>query len=243
MKEIEFNNKPYRIPEAWNEVTLRMVIDLNNIAEVLPDAPVIALINAYAGIPVQELKASNISVVQDIIKIMDFVNTDYECVPSNEFSFNGSLYLCSPDIVNQSFGDYLAIQNCLYANKDNPVYGLPRMIAIYCKKENETLDDIDVKARTEMFMDLPFTDAKNLEGFFLYNLIAWNQHIQLSSTIKELEKLTQQRFNELINTMKLSAQGRGWYSPMKYVIMIYRKYLLYLKRQLEKYYSSSPIEP
>jgi hypothetical protein len=243
MKDYKFNEKTYQIPESWNEITIKQVIDLDELSDLMPDAQLIALISTYTGIPLDELKVSNLSEINEILSIMDFINTEYVPKPTNEFEFKGSKYSCLPDLREQEFQDWLSIQNILYANKDNPAKGLARMISVYCKKSGESLDDIDLNEREKLFMELPITDARSIESFFLANLHACNIITQLSLREPEMEKAILQSFNELSSTMKASAMQYGWYSPTKYAILIYQKYLLYLKKELEVSFRSTPTKP
>lgn len=234
MKEITFNNKPYRIPESWEEITLKMVIDADRLSDLLPESPLIAIIGAYTDIPIEEIKSSDILTINEIVQIMSFINEPYVPVPMNDFVFEGISYGTKPDLTQQEFQDWLSIQTILYNNKEEPVKGLSRILAVYCKRDNETLDDINIDERAKLFERLPFTVVKNVECFFLNNLIAWSSVIQLYSKEQEMEEAILQRFNEVNDIMKQRSRELGWYSPTRWLIGIYRKYLLSIKKQLEK---------
>jgi hypothetical protein len=243
MKEITFNGKKYNTPTCWSDVTIKQVIQLDELSELMPDAILIALISAYVGIPVAELKSGNVKEVNDICTILGFIDTPYEPVAVNSFRFNGELYSTASDLTSHEFQDWLSIQTILYNNREHPVKGLARMLAVYCKKDGETLDDIDLGVREELFMGLPFTIAKSVESFFLHSLVAWKQATLLSLREEEMEKHILRSFDELSNTMKVRGQEYGFFSFTRIVIGIYRKYLMYLKRQLERYFSTTPSKP
>lgn len=243
MKVIEFNENLYNIPEDWSEVTLRQVIDAQELSDLMPDAPLIAVMSAYTGIRVLELRESDVLKVQKILGVMGFLNVEYQSQPKNCFEFRGDLYSCLPDLAEQRFEDWLSIQTILYNNRENPVLGLSKMLGVYCKRSGETLDSINLDDREKLFMDLPFTVVKDVEGFFLANLSAWQQIIQLSSGEQELEKQILESFIEVSNIMKARAQGLGWYSPTRLVIGIYRYYLNYLRKELERSFNMLATKP
>ena len=120
---------------------------------------------------------------------------------------------------------------------------LPRLLAIMCKKEGETLDDFNLNERTAMFMRLPMTTAKDIEGFFLHSLNAYKTITLLSSTQKIQEELVLGKVQELQNTLKAfrGQTGTSWLTRLQ--IGTLRIYLWYLKKQLVKYFNFTPTKP
>ena len=239
MKQIQFNNKEYGIPEAWSEVTVDMLIKAAELAEILEAAPIIAIISAYTGIDARELKLTKTTEVQDIILIMEFISTPYEPIPATGFEHQGVEYNCEDELVNQKFEDWVSIQTAMYNNREQQERALPRLLAILCKKAGETLDDIDLDERTEIMRSLPMTAAKDVEAFFLHNFIAYKSLILLSSTIKEQEALVLNKVQDLQNTMKIRKAHSGMFSGTRLLIGIYQLQLLWVKKVvLEKYFNS-----
>jgi hypothetical protein len=242
MKEITFNEKQYSIPENWNEVTLRMVIKTSELDEFIADAPIISIIGGYTGIEITELKTSKVQDVQEIMTLLDFIYTPYEPQPATAFEFKGEKYMVMESLEKAEFQDWVSSQTVIYQYRDKPVQALPKLIAILCKKDGESLSDFDIEERSQMFLELPITTARDLECFFLHCLRAYNAVTLLYSTIPEQEAIVLNKFLELGNTMKQRQVELGWYSPTRFVIGIYRRYLLYLKRQLEKSFNSKYTE-
>lgn len=242
MKTIEFNKKKYQIPENWEEVTLKQVIDNDTLYDLFPESPVVVLVSAYSGIPIEELKVSKVQNVNRIIDILKFVYEEYKPQMSNGFNFNGVTYECNPDISEMEFQDWISVQTILYNNRDKPVLALPRIIAVIAKKEGEKLDDIDLEQRSKLFLDLPFTTAKNLEFFFTQSVIALKSVILLSSTQKEQEELILQRFLELNNTMQRRKERAGTSLLTKLQIGFWQIYLRSIRLDLEKSFNSTVTE-
>lgn len=242
MKEITFNEKQYSIPENWNEVTLRMVIKTSELDEFIADAPIISIIGGYTGIEITELKTSKVQDVQEIMTLLDFIYIPYEPLPRTRFIYKDIEYHINENIEETEFQDWVSTQTTLYQYKDNPALGLHKLIAILCKRDGETLDDYNVNERAEEFLDLPMTIARDIECFFLHSLRALNAITLLYSSIPDQVQLVLHRFSELNAIMKQRQVERGWYSPTRFVIGIYRLYLNYLKHDLEKYFNTKYTE-
>jgi len=242
MKKTVFNSKEYQIPTDWSDVTVDMLIKSAELSEILEDAPIIAIITSYTGIPIKELKIGNVGDVNEIISIMGFIGKPYEPKPDNGFDFMEVRYGCDPEIVNQSFQDWVSVQTALYNHREEPVKALPKLVAILCKREGETLDDFNLEERTNLFKHLPMTKAKDVEAFFLLTLSVFNTISQLSSMTNVQEELVLNKVKELQGTLKMSKGRDGISFGTRYAIGIYRIYLWWARKVLEKYYSSKPIK-
>ena len=240
MKVIKFNDKQYNIPTQWSEINVGMLIKSAELSEILEDAPIIAIINAYTGIPVKELKLSLSKEVEEVIAIMTFISEPYIPTPQTSFTLSGIRYSCEEELVNQKFEDFVSIQTALYNNREEPYRALPRLLAILCKREGETLDDFNITERSTIMESCPMTDAKNIEAFFLTSLEAYRGIMLLSSTQKEQEELVLHKVKELQNTMKAYKGRSGGSFGTKLRIGIYQLQLWWVKRVLEKYYNSQP---
>mgnify|MGYP001199803013 CR=1 FL=1 len=238
MKTIKFNGKPYSIPENWQDVSVGMLIKAQELSEILEEAPIIAILSAYTSIPVSELRLSLSSEVQEILAVMSFISVPYEPIPGNTFTLDNIVYECEADIVNQNFEDFVSVQTALYNNREEPHKALPRLLAILCKRDGETLQDFDLNVRSTLMLSLPMTDAKNVEAFFLTSLTAYRSLMFLSSTHDIQEKLVLNKLEELKNTMKQRKVGNGISFGMKLRIGYFRIILWWVKRVLVRYFNS-----
>lgn len=237
MKEIVFNNKKYSIPQKWEEVSVRMIIRAAELSEILEEAPIVAIITAYTGIPIEDLKANRATEVNLIMENMDFIIKQYVPKPRTSFNFKGVEYSCASDIVDISFEDWVSVQTALYNYREEEYKVLPKLIAILCKKDKESLSDFDLNERTELFMDLPMTYAKDIEGFFLHSLNAYKSLFLVSSTTDLQKELVQSKLVELKSIMRQSKERDGISFGMKCVIGIYQIYLWWVGKKLVKYFS------
>lgn len=239
MTQITFNKKKYDLPTSWDEVKLEMIIKTSELSDLLPDAPLVAIMAGYSGIPVDELKPAKMAQVGKIMEALEFIYEEYKPLPSNHFVHNGIQYGCEDDIINIEFQDYVSLQTILYNYRDNPVKGLPYMIAALFKKDNEKLDDFNLDDRAKEFLTLKFTTAKNLECFFLHSKSAYETIIQLSLIQDQLPELVLHKITELQNIIKKHKEQNGGSLLTKLVIGVLQIYLKRLKRGLEKYYNTT----
>jgi hypothetical protein len=243
MRKIIFNEKEYDIPESWQDVSLRSVIKYDQLLEILPDAPIVAMISAYSGIPVDELKTSRMPDINEIMIILNgFLRTPYEPQINNEFEYKSQLYRMNDDILDMEFQDWISIQTILYNNRDNTIFGLPKIIAVLAKHVGERLDDYNLDERANELLDMPFTKAKDLEFFFSTNVHALQQLTQSYSIRKEQEKYILQQFLELNNIMQKRKGQHGISLPTRWLIGAYQIYLRYLRKRLEKSFNSTLTE-
>jgi hypothetical protein len=238
MKQIKFDGKLYNIPESWQDVTVGMLIKSAELSELLEDAPIIAIISAYTGIPVKDLRLQQRDAVLEITSIMAFLSEPYVPIAKTSFQFNGETYACEDDLNNQNFEDFVSIQTATYNHRDEPYRALPKLIAIYCKKSRETLNDFNLTERSKLMEAIPMTDAKDIEAFFLSSLIAAKSIGWLSSTQDVQKSILLHKIQELRNTMKKSKERIGMFSPTRLQIGLFRIYLWLWQKDVVKYFNS-----
>lgn len=240
MKPYKFDGKQYQIPEKWEDVTVAMLIKAAELSELLDEAPIIAIISAYTGIPVKDLRLSLSSEVQEIIAIMSFISEPYEPKMATEFDFDGRHYACEDDLRKQKFEDFVSIQTALHNHRDEPTRALPKLLAIYCKQEGETLDDFDLDERSKEFEALPMTIAKDIEAFFLHSINAYRGIMWLSSTTDIQKELVLHKLDELQSTAKQFKGRTGMFSGTRLQIGVLQIYLWWARKVLVRYFNSIP---
>lgn len=243
MEKIVFDHVVYRIPTQWSDVTLKMLIDADELSNVLETAPLVVILSTYTGIPIKKLSQAKTCEVEEIMNKMQFLQTPYTPTPSNSFMFNDVEYSCKDDLVDQSFEDYISVQTALFNHKDNPVKALPYLVAIMCKKEGETLDQFSLKERAKEFESLPMTTAKDIEGFFLHLTNVYNSVTRLSSIPNLQEEIVLAKLKELRDTAKAYKAQTGIFSLTRLRVGILLLYLRYAKVVLERYFNSIRSKP
>lgn len=240
MKTIKFNGKDYLIPQKWEEVTLEMLIKASEISELLTEAPVIAIIHAYTGIPISELKSNKATEVTLILEDMAFIADMYKPKPIYSFTLDNIEYKCEEELVNQRFEDWVALQTTIANYENDRVRALPYMIAILCKRDGETLDSFNLEERAKLFLTLPMTVCKDVEAFFLSIMQAYKALSLLSTTQDVQRELVLHKVQELSNIMSKRKGQTGIFSGTRVRIGIWQMQLWWVKKVLEKYFSLPP---
>jgi len=243
MKEIKLNNKKYKVPENWNEVTLRMQMKVTEDTEKISidELKKFAILSGYAGIPMDELKRAKLNDLQELFKAIGFVNKPLPEEAIIEFDFNGSHYYCGQNLVDMEFQDFISIENAIEAQSGNTYNALPLILAIMSKKKKdngvfESIDDYDIRKRGEEFIDLPLPIAHQLSLFFYHSTAIFSNLFQLYLK-PENQKAIMQKQIDTVESMLKELGGRGWLT--RCVTGILRISLKYIRRQLDKHYTST----
>lgn len=230
MKKITLNNKKYDIPSSWDDITLTDQIRIADVAAKHTGlTSQLQLVAGYANIPIEVIKHLHISELPKLVKQLDFVKEPLETKPMESFEHKGHTYHIIPTLLNGEFQDFISLEAVMTNHKENIYEGLPMMIAILCKRENESLDDYDIEERSKEFMDLPIRIVNNISSFFLN--IGISSQLSTPTYLGEMEKNLSQEvikaLDELILTTKQSG-GQGLLGRLQKRML--RKYAQYLKK-------------
>jgi hypothetical protein len=171
---------------------------------------------------------------------MDFVKEEYKPTPTTCFTLDNIEYCCEEELVNQKFEDFVSIQTAIYNYRNDKVRVLPRLLAILCKRKDETLDDFNISERSKLMETCPMTKAKDVEAFFLSSLTAYNALTLISSTQDIQKEMVLHKIKELENTMRKYKAQTGISFGTKIRIGVYQIQLWWVKNQLVKYFSLQP---
>lgn len=241
MKIITLNYKKYRCPTSWDEVTLKnqMKVSDDDKAITIPELKKFAILSGYSGIPIEELKKSKLSELQELFKAIEFINIPIHEKQINEFDFNNNHYYIGQNIVDMEFQDFISIENTLSEYSGNTYNALPIILAIMCKKKKdgilESIDDYDIMKRAKEFEELPLIIAHNLSLFFSQVIAIYNSNFQ-SFLNPEVQRLIMQKQIESVESTLKKLDGKGLLT--RCVTGILRHCLKYIKRQQDKHYIS-----
>ena len=239
MRTITYNEKEYSIPTDWNEITLEMQINAEDLIKKMGnELGLIGLISAYTDIPIKAIKEGDVALMNDIHNTLAFIYEGYVPEPITEFEHNGHMYYLK-ELQDTQFQDFISLQNILSNNKNESLKPLPRIIAVMCKMENETLDDYKIDDRAKEFMTLPLSTAKDCEAFFLTK----SQELRLIlalSTKDFQEQLLSIKYESAKNSIKEWKEQSGRFSLIRLQAGIYLLTLKYLKRTHMKFFNLQP---
>ena len=243
MKTIQFNNNKYKIPESWEDVTLKMQMLVSTVASEQAYVKTIGILAGYTSIPVEELKAAKIGDLERIMGSMGFMKTPIPEEPVMEFSHNGEDYQVATNMLDQQFQDYVAIQTAIAEYGDNKWLLTPYILAVMAKRgAEETLDDFDIMERAKLFEDIPVPIANGITAFFLTSSKASKFITMFSSPVLQ-ESILHAKVKELEDSVSLLRKQRGGNILIRLWTMILRRYIKSLSCQLVKFYSSPVSKP
>ena len=244
MKTIQFLNKKYDIPTEWSDITLKMQMEVSQVAHEQKHVKTLGILAGYTGIAVADLKSAKVKDLERVMKHLAFISTPIPDKPIMNFNYNGNDYIIPPNILEQEFQDYVAIQTAIAEYGDNQWLVTPFILAVMCKRNDgdETLDDFDINERAEEFEDIPVSIANGVAGFFLNNSLAYKS-IMMSSSPEVLHATVHAKTKELNLSLSQLRKQRGGNLLIRLWVMISRKYIKSLNKRLEKYYNSQQSKP
>jgi hypothetical protein len=229
------------VAENWSEVTLKQQIQISKDTDaiLMPELKRFAILSAYAGIPIPELKQANLSELTEVFKSIKFINEDLPTHPITFFEFNGKKYHCGQNLIEMQFQDFISIENILAENSGNTQVALPTILAIMCKqvKDNgqlETIDDYDIAERAKEFELLPITIAHSLSLFFSTSEKVLSNTFPLFLN-PENQQVIMQKQIDTVESMLKELAGKGLL--MRCVAGILRIYLKSIKRKQDNLYT------
>ncbi|GAF77899.1 unnamed protein product [marine sediment metagenome] len=238
MKNIQFNNKKYDIPTVWDDVTLKMQMQVSTISHKEKYVKTLGLLGGYSGIPVEELKKAKLNDCERVMKHMTFMGEPVPDEPVLEFDYAGHHYMVPSTMIEQEFQDYVAIQTAVAEYGDNQWMVTPYILAVMCKRDDEeSIDDFDINERAKHFEDIPIGIANGVAAFFLSNSLAYKSIGMLSSP-EVIHATVQGKIEELNHSLSQLRKQRGGNLLIRLWVTMSRKYTMYLSRNWEKSFNS-----
>lgn len=237
MKEIQFNNKKYKIPTDWDEITLEMQMQVSRVSALQKHVKMIGIIAGYCGIPVDELKVAKINKIYDLMKSLIFMKIDIPINKKLEWEFEGFNYKVDKNLGDMQFQDFVSIQTILAENQDTYYDALPILVAVICKREGETLDDYDLIERSKIMKKMPISVASSIASFFLFreNYSKLLTHLSLPHV---QQNILLGKLNELKTTQNPLDQRHGGKWLTRLLLGILRRYTKFLEKILMKYFNT-----
>lgn len=242
MKTITFNHKKYDVPTTWRDVTLRMQLEVSKIESTQAHVKTIAVIAAYTGIPILDLRNAKVEQLAEIMSVLAFIDTPINTKPVFNFMYKGHEYNVMESLINNQFQDYVACQTAISEYDKDMWKQLSYLAAILAKRNGETLDSFDVNERAEYMMDLDVNTCNGIAAFFLSNQKALDFISQWSSP-QTVEVGLENKLRELENTLNQLQKHRGKNLLIRLWIGISRNYIKSIRSQSVKSLNSPASKP
>jgi hypothetical protein len=231
------NNIMYSIPQSWDYISLEKYLELRNLKiEEDEEFKPLAIISHYIGCPLLDLKRMNINELRELITAMSFISTTEipDSKPIENFVISGETYHVMQSMLNQQAQDYFAMEAVMTEAQQDSFAALPKILAIICRKTDETLDTIDMNSRQILFKkNLSVVQANSLRVFFY----SYAQILQINSQLYlNRNQIIHQKQQEVEDTMKPLA-GMGWRG--RWLKKTLEKLMQYYINHWNKYYSGT----
>jgi hypothetical protein len=206
---IRDGSKIITIPSCWQDISLRKYMEIVKIKEdESEEFKSLYVIEAYTGIPLIELKRMKLTELHVIVDVLKFITTEIPEEPIENFIINGETYHVTQSLLLEEAQDYFAVEAILQEAEQDPFKALPKLLAVVCKKPQESLDQIDIIKRSELFLDgLNIVQANALRVFFYHCGLLFNLNFQLYSN---RDQIIQAKVEECKNTVE-QLDGTGYY--------------------------------
>lgn len=231
MKEIDVVGTTYKIPESWNDITLHQQMVVERLMIEHPEYRSMAMLSGYLDMEMEQVKKLHINTVKKLIAVLDFLNQPLPADPVHEFEHLGFKYFVIPSMLKGEFQDFISFEAAREQYKDKPFHGLPLMIAILCKREDESLDDYDIEERAKEFVELPLPIANGLNTFFLTSANLLNPDY---NSVLEMQNQNILQSTDYMLTMLKDSRGGGLLTRCLRDLL--RIYLRCLKRIWRRHY-------
>lgn len=239
MRKILIKKTAYMCPENWNEITLRKQLEVSKLSDKYASEidRKLAILSAYAGIPMDVLKSEKIDRMIELFNTISFISTDVPHQQLIEFDFNGKHYYTGQNLLEAEFQDFISIQNAIEAQSGDTYMALPLIIAVMAKQKKadgtfESISDYDVMKRSEEFMDLPIPIANGVAFFFASSMRLQENLTHLYSNPKQM---VMKQIEEVENILK-PVDGMAWHTRWLYGML--RSYIKSIKKDVNKSFTS-----
>lgn len=192
----------YHIAEGWNEVTLKQwsqyVRYISEQEEKEEELDYFKILQLFSDIPKETMLQMPIQLFEDMFKHLEFLNDDIsEKEASDRVEIDGETYLIN-HMESMKVQEYLDMTRSLEADK----YNYPMILAILCRKKDETYDDRFIADRLDerikMYESLTVDKAFPLIAFFFVLRAKYGILSQNSSQIP----LIKRNLTELVRSIR-----------------------------------------
>ncbi len=193
MIDLTIGSKTYRHPSKLEEVTLDQWIKLKAVQPEEDGYDNLRGFSAFADIPLGVLKKAPKKdmafYILQLTELLSDANMD-ERTPLTKFKIGKYRYNVEQSLDDASVGQYI---DCTHYMKILPEEEyLPYMMAIYCLRNNESYDDIDLQERVKEMRRAKVMVGLNVNAFFLNSSKDYLRDFQLYSEENQQESKSKQ---------------------------------------------------
>jgi len=186
MKEFRLNEKDYKMPTDWNEMTLRHYINIAKLEEsrteyLLGELCLLKMIECLCLIENDDdLNDLTLDVVGELSAALGFLHTQPKWSSTKEIKINDVDYIFPSDLNKLSMGEYISIKT-FQENSRTDAEAIPYILAIILRPGKKVFDNetggekwvqekfnvSNLEYRKDLFMGELAQDLMGQVGFFL----------------------------------------------------------------------------
>lgn len=186
MKEFRLNEKDYKMPTDWNEMTLRHYINIAKLEEsrteyLLGELYLLKMIECLCLVESDDdLNDLTLDVVSELSTSLSFLHTQPKWSSTKEIQVNGVDYVFPSDLNKLSMGEYISMKT-FQENSKTDAEAIPYILAIILRPGRKVFDEetgkekwvqekfnvSNLEFRKELFMGVLAQDLMGQVGFFL----------------------------------------------------------------------------
>ncbi|MCP4761449.1 MAG: hypothetical protein GY870_06680 [archaeon] len=171
--EIDGEVKEFKVPQGWNEVTVKQTskiasIDrggINNLELMIEILSILGNVDKEICYMMQQEDFIN------IIETLKFTNEEIKSELKDSIVLGGEEYLLKKDFDKLTMGEIISIETIIKEYDNNIQLALPKLLCIFLRKklENGKLESFknDFMEREELFGEAIITDVNDIFLFFL----------------------------------------------------------------------------
>lgn len=189
MKTFLIDDKPYSYPTSWEEIPYRQFLQIAPIRANKDLSPLQRggrYVVLLTGLEQEIIDAAEPKLVLSILEQLMFLSEEPTDVVVTEFEINKETYYVK-DLDLATYGQFANYEQVGYMYKKNPLAGIPKQLAMLCRKAGESpedLPDAELDRRAELFLDLSTTTVIGVASFFETAACAIRNAIASSSAVQ-----------------------------------------------------------
>lgn len=180
MKTFSLNDTQYSIPTELSEITLGQFVQITklftdpHLSNIEKAGQVVALLT---GLPIEVIEEAEPKLVLLLFGEVNLLEEalEIEAQPLRQFALSGQTYQVNT-LAGSTFREFAAYDKTLSVFKTQ-AEAFPYQLAILCRLPGETLKQVDVEARAELFRGLDMETVQRITTFFLFSA----KHSQLTT--------------------------------------------------------------
>jgi hypothetical protein len=170
MFEFKIKEKEYKIPNSWNDITIKNFLDILNLEKqreiyFFDELYIAKMVEVLGDIPEGDMNEMPLDLFGECVENLSFVNDKIVDEPKDKIEIGGEVFVVPTNLSKLSLGEYASIK-ILTKDKDFGEQILV-ILAVILRKDGESFKPDFIEERKRLFMGLNYVQVNNIINFFL----------------------------------------------------------------------------